>query len=191
MMIIVAGLGNPGKEYSGTRHNIGYSAIDYMVDQYAFQKKGTTFKSKCFQGRVGRHHIMMLKPETYMNLSGDAIHLAKQYYKIPSTQVIVIYDDVDTNFEIIRIRKQGGPGTHNGMKSIVHMIGNDFMRIRIGIGPKPEKWELNSFVLSDFNAFEKKTLPTILKNTSDAVMCIIDKGIDTAMNQFNKKTPSI
>ncbi len=175
---LIVCLGNPGKDYDHTRHNVGFRVGDVLVKTLSLEKKGEKFKSILYVSK----HIFLIKPQTYMNLSGEAVQAVSQFYKIPVGQIIVIYDDVDLPFGDVRIRKQGSAGTHNGMKSIIQTIGTgEFPRLRIGVGPKPPGWDLSDFVLSKFTGDEEKLLPEILEKSARAVEVLISDGIEKAM----------
>ncbi len=147
-MYIIVGLGNPEKEYSNTRHNMGFNVINKIAEQYEIEVSKNKFKGLYGSGIIEGEKVILLKPQTYMNLSGESIKEAIQFYKIEAEQIIVIYDDIDINPGIIKVRKSGGPGTHNGMKSVVHELNTqNFKRVRVGIGMPAEKENLIEYVI--------------------------------------------
>ena len=182
---IIAGLGNPGDKYKGTRHNMGYMAMDELFDLWQLTKHKKRFSSLCSSANKYNTKIILLKPLTYMNESGRAIKKAASFYKVPTENIVVMYDDIDLPVGSLRIRKNGGPGTHNGMRSIVSHIGEGFPRIRIGIG-KSQK-DLISYVLSKPSKEDIKLLSDTLSGSAKAVDAIIKEGIDKAMQSYNKK----
>jgi PTH1 family peptidyl-tRNA hydrolase len=150
------------------------------------EKSGKKFKSVLYEGHFGSQKAILIKPETYMNLSGEAVQSAAAFYKIPPESILAIYDDIDLPFGVIRLRKKGSAGTHNGMKSIVGSVGHgDFPRLRVGIGPVVPGWDLSDFVLANFSGEEEKALPEILKKAASAAETFVRDGIELAMNRFN------
>ncbi len=190
MPYLIVFLGNPGKEYEYHRHNVGFRAGDIFLKSVSFEKGKTRFSSLCYEGSIAEKKICLLKPQTYMNLSGKAVQEAVHFYKLPMHHLLVIYDDFDLPFGSIRIRKKGSAGTHNGVKSIVSCLGTtEFPRIRIGIGPKPDNRNVNQFVLSDFSKEEEKKLSEILLRVSQSIENVVTQGIDGAMNMVNSSSP--
>lgn len=179
-MILIAGLGNPGKQYSLTRHNIGYMVIDIIRDS-----SFTDVSSAKFQGELYKKgSLLLLKPTTFMNLSGNSLKAVNDFYK--PERVIVIHDDLDLNFNSIRFKKGGSSGGHNGIKSIDSLIGNDYERVRLGIG-NPDKSSVIGHVLGTFNDDEFKKLDGILKYTKKAVLSLVDSDIDKIKAEFTTK----
>jgi PTH1 family peptidyl-tRNA hydrolase len=165
-MKIIVCLGNYGEKYTDTRHNVGFLFGDYLIDTYHFEKKGKKFKGLLYKGVINTTDVYLIKPHTYMNLSGESVQLITAFYKVPLTDVCVVYDDIDIPFTTSRYRVKGSAGTHNGMKSIIQCLGrNDFHRLRIGIGPVQENRELADFVLSPFSRNEKAHLNDIFKKS--------------------------
>lgn len=191
-MYIIAGLGNPGKKYENTRHNMGFIAIDLLAQKYDIKVNKIRFKALTGEGRIAGQKVLLVKPQTYMNLSGESIRMALDYYKEPTENLIVIYDDIDIPTGSIRIRKKGSAGTHNGMRSILYQIqSEDFPRIRVGIG-SGKKDDLVSYVIGGVTKSEKELLKDSLTKAADAAACIVEKGIEKAMNEYNirpKKAP--
>ncbi|MDD5822934.1 MAG: aminoacyl-tRNA hydrolase [Firmicutes bacterium] len=184
-MYLIAGLGNPGKEYENTRHNMGFKAIDALASEHGIEIKRSKFRGLYGQGFIGGEKVILLKPQTYMNLSGGSVREAAMYFDIPRENLIVIYDDIDIPIRSIRIRKAGGPGTHNGMKSVVKELGiKDFPRIRIGVGSN-EGGDIVKHVIGKVSSKEQELLDEAAKAAAAAVEDIIRLGIDNAMNKHN------
>lgn len=188
-MFIIVGLGNPGKQYENTRHNIGFEAIDALIDAYNVPYSGKAHKAMYGKGIIGGQKVILAKPMTYMNLSGESVRELVDYYKVdPETELLVIYDDVSLEPGNIRIRKKGSAGGHNGIKSIIAHLGTqNFQRIKIGVGEKPKNWDLADYVLGKFSDEDKKMLEESLKNTVKATELIVMDEIDEAMNLYNRK----
>lgn len=185
-MYYIVGLGNPGLQYENTRHNVGFMTIDYLANKYDIDVRKSKFKSLYGQGEISGHKVMLIKPQTYMNNSGEAVREIRNFYKFDIDKLIVIYDDIDIDFGTIRIRKKGSAGSHNGMKSIIYQIQDDqFPRIKVSIGKKPEKWDLANFVLSGFSKEEAKILEDEIRIAAEAIEIILKDDIDKAMNKCN------
>lgn len=183
---VVAGLGNPGPKYENTRHNAGFIAIDYIVKQKNISNKKLKHHAEIFEADFAGHRVLLVKPLTFMNLSGDAIENILNYYKISAENLIVISDDISLPVGKLRIRRKGSAGGHNGLKDIIFKTGCDtFVRIKLGIGEKPKDWDLAKWVLSNFSEKEKEELNLAVKNTYKALELIVCKNIDAAMNKFN------
>ena len=186
---LIVGLGNPGKDYTRTRHNCGFRAIDLLADAL-----GCKIDKAKFQGLYGQvtHNgkkLFLLKPQTYMNLSGRSVLQLSAYYNIPSQRIIVMFDDISLQPGKLRVRADGSAGGHNGIKSIIESLGSqDFPRVKIGVGAKPHpEQDLADWVLSSFSALEEKALEPALKNAGEAALCIIENDVPTAANRFNGK----
>ena len=187
-IILVAGLGNPGKEYAKTFHNMGFLALDKLSDRLKIPIDRLRFKGLSGLGRVGDKHVLLLKPATFMNLSGESVREAASFYKIPPERILVLYDDIDIEIGRIRIRDQGGPGTHNGMKSVVARLGSDqFPRIRIGIGPLPEEWDIVRYVLCAVPQEHRVALDAAIDRAAEAAELCVREGTMLAMNRFNTR----
>ena len=188
-MYIIAGLGNPGKKYENTRHNMGFIAIDLLAEEFGIKVDKLKFKSLVGEGRIAGQRVLLMKHQTYMNLSGEAIREAVNFYKIEPEELIVIYDDIDIPTGTFRIRKKGSAGTHNGMRSVVYQIQSDqFPRIRVGIGSE-KKVDLIHYVTGGVSKSEKELLEDALVKAAKSAACIVEKGIDKAMNEFNVRPP--
>ena len=185
-LFIVAGLGNPGRNYANTRHNVGFDTIDLLSHRNNIKINKIKFKSVYGEGIIGGNKIILLKPQTYMNNSGMALLDLYRFYKPPIQNMIVIVDDVDIEFGTIRIRKKGSSGSHNGLKSIIYNLNrDDFPRVKIGIGDKMEGQDLADFVLSRFSKDEREIVDETITRAALAVETIINYDIDKAMNEFN------
>lgn len=185
-MYLIVGLGNPEEEYARTRHNMGFDTINKISENSNIKVNKSKFNSLYGTGTIEDEKVILLKPQTYMNLSGTAIRDFMNFYKILPENIIVIYDDLDIEPGIIKIRKKGGPGTHNGMKSVVHEIQTEnFPRIRIGIGNPEYKNDLLNFILTRIPDEEYRILQQAQENSAKAVEEIIKNGIDSAMNKYN------
>ncbi len=187
-MFIIAGLGNPGKRYENTRHNVGFDAIDELVDRYRIPGSGVSHKAMVGKGIMEGQKVLLAKPLTYMNLSGEAIRGLVDYYKIdPETELLVIYDDISLEPGNIRIRKKGSAGGHNGIKSIIAQLGTqNFQRIRIGVGEKPKNWDLADYVLGTFGKEDRPLVEEAIGNAAEAAAMIVQGKTDEAMNRFNR-----
>ena len=185
-MYVVVGLGNPGKQYDKTRHNVGFDVIDILAKEYDISVSKIKHKALIGEGRVGSEKVLLVKPQTYMNLSGETLIDIYNYYKVDMENIIVIYDDIDLDVGKIRIRKKGSGGTHNGMRSIIKCLGaNDFPRVRVGVSkPRPGQ-DLSDFVLSRFKKEESEDVELGLEKAAKAVDVMIRDNIDLAMNKYN------
>ncbi len=189
-MKLIAGLGNPGKQYEKTRHNIGFMVLEKFRNSSGLPdfKEEPKFNASVSMGEIGGEKIILAQPLAFMNLSGDVIQKIVHYYKLDPADCIVVCDDLDTPFGRIRIRKNGGPGTHNGLKSMSSCIGNEYVRVRIGIenrNPDIPRQDVSAYVLDKFSKTESKDLPEIIDKASAALTSIINDGIDAAMNKYN------
>lgn len=188
-MYIIAGLGNPGKKYENTRHNMGFLAVDLLAEKYGIKVNKIKFKALVGEGRIAGQKVLLVKPQTYMNLSGESIRQVLEYYKVEPEELIVIYDDIDIPTGAVRIRSKGSAGTHNGMRNIVYQIQSDaFPRVRVGIGAeKGTKVDLVNYVTGGVSKSEKTLLEESLTKAAEGAACIVEKGIDRAMNLYNVK----
>ncbi len=186
-MYIIAGLGNPGKEYTGTRHNVGYDTLECLAEKYDVKLNKLKFNSVYGETFINGEKVMLVKPVTYMNRSGIAIDEIIKFYKIPVENLIVIYDDIDIPLGTLRIRPHGSPGTHNGMKSIISHVGENFPRIRVGIG-RNSNIDLADYVLQKFGRDELDKISMIMEKAAEAAIEIIENNIDAAMQKYNIKS---
>lgn len=189
-MYIIVGLGNPTKKYEGTRHNVGFDAIDHLVDEYRIPSAGLAHKAMFGKGMIAGQKVILAKPMTYMNLSGEAVRELVSYYKIdPESELIVLYDDISLAPGQIRIRKKGSAGGHNGIKSIIASIGTDkFQRIKIGVGEKPKEWDLADYVLGTFSREERGAVNEAIAHAAEALTLMLQEETDEAMNRYNRKS---
>jgi len=186
-MYLVVGLGNPGREYEMTRHNIGFEVIDYIADKNNIKVKKLKFKSLYEKTSLYGEDVILIKPQTYMNLSGESVRDFANFYKIKPENIIIISDDINLDQGRIRIRKGGSAGGHNGLKSIIYQLNSDqFIRIRVGVGKKKhENQDLADFVLSRFTKEQIPILEKAIINTEGAISEIINKNAESAMNKYN------
>lgn len=184
-MYIIVGLGNPGKKFDGTRHNVGFDTIDLLAHRNDIKVNKLKHKALYGEGFWRGEKVILAKPQTYMNLSGESIRDMVEFYKIDPQNLIVIYDDIDLEVGALRIRIKGSSGSHNGMKSITYQLGSqDFPRVRIGIG-KPQFGDLSDYVLGKFPKNQIPIMRESIEKATLAVETIVEKGIDLAMNQYN------
>lgn len=185
-MYLIAGLGNPTRDYAGTRHNIGYDTITRLCDDYRISLDIKKHKGLCGKGVIEGEKVLLVQPLTYMNLSGDCIKEAAEYYKIDTKHIIIIYDDISLPVGKLRVRAKGSAGGHNGMKSIIARLGTEeFARVRIGVGEKPSGWDLADYVLGRFGKDELPVMREAVGNAAMACSLIMKEGIETAMNRCN------
>ncbi|MBQ9461911.1 MAG: aminoacyl-tRNA hydrolase [Clostridia bacterium] len=183
---IIAGLGNPDRKYENTRHNAGFMTIDMLSEQLDVRVDRIKYKSLCATAVIGSSKVLLMKPSTYMNNSGLAVKEATSFFRIPPEKTIIILDDISLDVGKLRIRRKGSDGGHNGMKNIIYLSGSDqFPRIKIGVGKKPEQWDLADWVLSNFTATEHKQLDEAISNACEAVKLIVAGQTDKAMNLYN------
>jgi PTH1 family peptidyl-tRNA hydrolase len=185
-MFVIVGLGNPGKQYEHTRHNVGFDVIDILAKEYGASVTKMKHKALIGECRVGSEKVLLVKPQTYMNLSGETLIDIYQYYKVELEDIIVVYDDIDLDVGKIRIRKKGSAGSHNGMKSIIKCLGSgDFPRVRVGVSKPEAGADLANFVLSRFRKEEQLDIDNGLEKACKAVDSMIRENIDLAMNKYN------
>ncbi len=187
-MYIIAGLGNPGKEYAGSRHNVGFMTLDELADRYNIDVREKAHKALIGKGMIEGNKVILVKPQTYMNLSGESIRSVMDYYKTEPSDFIVIYDDISLDVGQLRIRKKGSAGGHNGIKNIIANLGTDvFPRIKIGVGEKPKKYDLADYVLGHFSKEDRELMEEGYDRADHAVGMILNGEIEAAMNQYNRK----
>ncbi len=187
-MLIIAGLGNPGREYENTRHNAGFMVLDALADKLGADISERKHKALCGKAVIGGQKVILLKPQTYMNSSGESIRAAADYYKVAPEDILVIYDDISLAPGQLRIRAKGSAGGHNGIKSIIAHLGTqEFPRVKVGIGEKPLRMDLADYVLGHFSEGEKRIMADAVKEAADAVCEIVNVGIEQAMNDHNRK----
>lgn len=186
---LIVGLGNPGMKYRGTRHNVGYAALDALADSLGVKADRVKFQGLMAQASIAGHKVVLLKPTTYMNLSGQSVQAAAKFYHIPPEHIIVLSDDISLEPGRLRVRRNGSAGGHNGLKSIISSIGSqEFPRIKIGVGAKPHPdYDLADWVLGVFPLNQREAMTETYKRAAQAVVTYIDKGPEAAANQFNGK----
>ncbi|MAT40986.1 MAG: aminoacyl-tRNA hydrolase [Anaerolineaceae bacterium] len=183
---MIVGLGNPGREYEQNRHNIGFMAADYLIEKYDFSGKKVKSKAIVTDGLRSGNKVVIVKPQTYMNLSGEAVGALVRFYKIPLKNLVIIHDDLDLPFGVLRIRPGGGAGGQKGVNSIIqHLSDKEFNRFRIGIGRPPGRMVAADYVLQNFSTAEKEEIPFLLETVYKAMDVFLTDGINAAMNQFN------
>lgn len=183
---VIVGLGNPGNKYENTRHNVGFSTIDLLSVKHGIKVDRLKHRALTGDGSIKGERVLLVKPQTFMNLSGESVRDIAEWYKLPMENIIVIYDDVDLPVGTVRIRPKGSSGTHNGMKSVIYQLqSDDFPRIRIGIGKAPEGWDLADYVLSRFSGDEAKDIRQSVERAADAAASIVADGVAAAMNLYN------
>ena len=184
---LVVGLGNPGAKYENTRHNVGFMTADTLAGRNGEPIRRVKYHALTSEAVIGGQSVLLMKPTTFMNLSGQAVSEAARFYKIPADHVLVISDDVDLPLGKLRIRKSGSAGGHNGLKHIIQLLGTDqFPRLKIGVGGKPHPdYNMADWVLGQFQGEDKKTIDDAVARAADAVECLLADGIDRAMNQYN------
>lgn len=187
-MILIAGLGNPGKEYENTRHNAGFLVLDTLAQKLGADLSERKHRALCGKAVIGGQKVILLKPQTYMNSSGESIRAAADYYKVPPEDILVVYDDISLAPGQLRIRAKGSAGGHNGIKSIIAHLGiQEFPRVKVGIGEKPPRMDLADYVLGHFSSGEKKIMEEAAKEAADAICEIVNVGIEQAMNDHNRR----
>ena len=185
-MYIIAGLGNPGRQYAGTRHNMGFNVVTRIADDYKMQITIKEHKALCAKGFIGGQKVLLALPQTYMNLSGESVSAAAAWYKIPNDKIIILYDDISLPVGKLRIRTKGSAGGHNGIKSIIAHLNSDvFGRMKIGVGAPDEHVDLANHVLGHISKEEQTVLFDVLGKTCDAVAEYIANGAQSAMNKYN------
>lgn len=186
---MVIGLGNPGKDYTATRHNVGFDAIECLSERHNIPLNKIKFKAVYGEGRIGNEKVILVKPQTFMNNSGISVRELRDFYKIDTDNIIVVFDDIDIDFASVRVKAKGSAGSHNGMKSIIYHLQKDiFPRVKIGIGKKHENEDLANFVLGRFSKDDREVIDSAILTAAEAVEAIIKEGINFSMNKYNIKT---
>ena len=187
-MYVIAGLGNPGREYEGTRHNVGFMTLDALADKYNIDVREKAFKGLIGKGVIEGNKVILVKPQTYMNLSGECIRQVMDYYKVDPSEFIVIYDDISLEVGQLRIRRKGSAGGHNGIKNIIANLGSSvFPRIKVGVGEKPKGYDLADYVLGKFSKEDRVLMEEGYDLACEASALIMQGAIDQAMNEYNQK----
>jgi len=187
---LIVGLGNPGRTHQHNRHNIGFMAVDRLASLNHIDLTRVQNKAITGNGRIADRPVIIAKPQTFMNLSGESVGPLMAYYRVPVSNLLVVYDELDIPFGTLRMREKGGAGGHNGMRSIIQRLGNDFARLRLGIGRPPGRMDPAAFVLQNFSSDELPTLNEMLAEAAEAIVSFIHKGIDLAMTSANTRGDS-
>lgn len=192
-MWLIVGLGNPGRQYAGNRHNVGFMVLDELRRRAHAGAPREKFGGEISEGVLSPagERLLLLAPMEFMNVSGEATQKAAQFYKVHPNHCVVVHDELDVPFGRLKLAAGGGPGGHNGVRSIIAHIGADFPRVRVGIGRPPAGRDPAAFVLSDFSGDERATLPNLITEAADAVGAIVSKGLTAAMNTFNTRKPAL
>jgi PTH1 family peptidyl-tRNA hydrolase len=184
---LVVGLGNPGREYEDTRHNVGFQVVDALADRADARISDKKFKARTTRVTIGGQEVWLLKPQTFMNLSGESVGPASGFFKIPTSQIIVVHDDMDIELGRLKLKTGGGHGGHNGLRSLKqHLPDDGFLRVRGGVGRPPPQWDPADWVLSNFAREDEEQLARALKEASSAVATILRQGMSRAMNRYNR-----
>ncbi len=185
---LIVGLGNPGPKYAESWHNCGWMALDHLAEHERIAVNRIKFKGLYGRGTIKGQKVILLKPTTFMNNSGESVRAAMDYFRVARENVLLLYDDLDVAKGLVRIREKGGAGTHNGMRSVVrHLGGTDFPRIRIGIGPLPPNWDIIDYVLSSITADERPLMEEAMRHCCEAIVFAMEKDIQFAMNRINRR----
>lgn len=184
---LIVGLGNPGRKYKANRHNIGFMAVDRLAEKFGISLNSVKNRAIVGDGRIHQRAVLLAKPQTFMNLSGDSVGALASFYKIAPENVLVVYDELDLPFGALRLREKGGAGGHNGMKSIINHLGQEFPRLRLGIGRPPGQLAPASWVLRDFGEDERPLLNIVLNEALQAIETFLTEGIQLAMSRHNKQ----
>lgn len=190
-MLLIAGLGNPGDRYARTRHNIGFMAVERLADRYGIRLKKKGFQAHYGVGVAAGRQVTLLQPQTYMNLSGVSVKAACQSLGVALPDLLVVHDEIDLPFGQLRLKRGGGHGGHNGLRSIHQQLGGEFLRLRLGVGRPPGGGDVSGYVLGPFASAEAKQLDAVLDAAADALELFLAEGIDRAMNQFNCRDQTI
>ena len=187
-MLIIAGLGNPGKEYENTRHNAGFMVMDALAEKIGADISEKKHKALCGKSVIGGEKVILMKPQTYMNSSGESIRAAADYYKVDPEDILIVYDDISLAPGQLRIRAKGSAGGHNGIKNIIAMTGTqNFMRIKVGVGEKPKGWDLADYVLGRFDNADRAKVEEAIRHAMDAAVLMMQGDVDKAMNDYNSR----
>ncbi|MDJ0341347.1 aminoacyl-tRNA hydrolase [Streptomyces sp. H10-C2] len=182
---LVAGLGNPGPEHAGNRHNIGFMVADLLAERIRSKFKTHKSRAQVVEGRISGQRVVLAKPMTYMNLSGGPVTALRDFYKVPTGQIIAVHDELDIDYPTLRLKLGGGDNGHNGLKSITKSLGPDYLRVRCGIGRPPGRMDVAAFVLKDFSSAERKELDWFVDRSADAVESLISEGLERAQSTYN------
>jgi peptidyl-tRNA hydrolase, PTH1 family len=188
---LIAGLGNPGDEYAGNRHNCGFMVADVLAARMGARFKRDRSRARVADGRLAGFPVTLAKPQSFMNLSGGPVASLRTFYKIPPERIVVVHDELDIPFGAIRLKQGGGDNGHNGLRSVTAALGTrDYLRVRVGIGRPPGRMDPADFVLHDFSAAERKVLPDVLERAADAVEALLRQGLAATQNEFHSAAPA-
>jgi PTH1 family peptidyl-tRNA hydrolase len=182
---LVAGLGNPGPEYAGNRHNIGFMVADLLAERIGGRFKSHRSRAQVVEGRIAGQRVVLAKPMSFMNVSGGPVTALRDFYKTAPDRIIAVHDELDLDYATLRLKRGGGDNGHNGLKSITKSLGPDYLRVRCGIGRPPGRMEVAAFVLKDFSGTERKELDWFVDRAADAVEALIGEGLERAQNTYN------
>lgn len=189
-MFLLVGLGNPGQKYARTRHNVGFDVVDRLGERWGIAVTRSSSQSLVGDGLVKNERAVLMKPQTYVNLSGGPVRAAMDFYKVPIGNVVVVHDELEVPFGKVRIKRGGGHGGHNGLRDLNQHLGTDYPRVRVGTGRPPEGWDPADFVLSRWKDDEGQEVLRMIERACDAMESVVTEGIDAAMNRFNGEAPS-
>ncbi|MEU8137974.1 aminoacyl-tRNA hydrolase [Streptodolium elevatio] len=182
---LVVGLGNPGPEYQGNRHNVGFMVADLLAARVGGKFKAHKSRAQVLEGRLAGRRVVLAKPMTYMNLSGGPVTALRDFYKVPTERIVVVHDELDIDFAVLRLKRGGGDNGHNGLKPITKSLGPDYYRVRFGIGRPPGRMDVAAYVLKDFSSTERKGLDVEVDRAADAVESLITDGLERAQSFYN------
>jgi len=184
---MIVGLGNPGRRYVQTRHNVGFTVIENLANRWSIPADGKQLGALVGTGRIGDSKAMLIRPQSFMNRSGQPVRSLVGYFKLASSDVIVVHDDLDLPFGRVQLKQGGGHGGHNGLRDLNKHVGSDYVRVRMGVGRPPEGWDTADYVLGKWSQDETPQVPSIIDRASDAIESVIRDGLEAAMNQFNQR----
>ena len=182
---LVVGLGNPGPEYAGNRHNIGFMVADLLAGRMGARFKSHKSRNQVAEGRLAGRRVVLAKPLSFMNLSGGPVTALRDFYKVPVDRLVVVHDELDIDYAVLRLKKGGGDNGHNGLKSLTKSLGPDYFRVRAGVGRPPGRMEVADFVLKDFSSTERKELDWFVDRAADAVEALLTEGLERAQTTYN------
>lgn len=189
-MFLLVGLGNPGQKYARTRHNVGFDVVDRLGERWGIAVTRSSSQSLVGDGLVKNERAVLMKPQTYVNLSGGPVRAAMDFYKVPIGNVVVVHDELEVPFGKVRIKRGGGHGGHNGLRDLNQHLGTDYPRVRVGTGRPPEGWDPADFVLSRWKDDEGQEVLRMIERACDAMEGVVTDGVDAAMNRFNGEAPT-
>lgn len=186
-MWLIVGLGNPGRRYANTRHNIGFTVIETLAQRWSIPAEGKQLGSLVGSGRIAVDKAVLARPQSFMNRSGHPVRSLLGYYKLDPKRLLVIHDDLDLPFGLVKLKNGGGHGGHNGLRDINKSAGNEYARVRVGVGRPPEGWSVSDYVLGKWNPTEAKSIASVVDRAADAVESVVRDGLEPSMNHFNQR----